>query len=118
MKSGWFLPSQAADRALAAGDTIQAGSARHRWHRAESDASGSPYPRRRDFMASAILSVIAFLALVVWRFVFAGPHRRPRVRAIALRQRRHSNLSAEVLHISELGGVAGIAAGPLEKSAE
>ena len=69
-------------------------------------------------MASAILSVIAFLVLIVWRFVFAGPHRRPLVRAIALRQQRHSNLSAEVLHISELGGVAVIADGPPENSAD
>jgi len=69
-------------------------------------------------MSPAILSVIAFFALVVWRFVFAGPHRRPLVRAIALRQQRHSNLSAEVLHISELGGVAVIADDPPENSAD
>jgi hypothetical protein len=68
-------------------------------------------------MAPAILSVIAFLALVVWRFVFAGPHRRPLVRAIAERQQRHSNLLAEGLHISELGGVAVIPDGTLENSA-
>jgi len=69
-------------------------------------------------MAPAILSVIAFLALVVWRFVFAGPHRRPRVRAIARWQRRHSNLLAADLHISELGSVAIIAVCPLENSAD
>jgi hypothetical protein len=69
-------------------------------------------------MAPAILSVIACLVLVVWRFVFAGPRRRPLVRAIAPRQQRHSNLLAEVLHISELGGVAVIADGPLENSAD
>jgi len=69
-------------------------------------------------MSPAILSVIAFLALIVWRFVFAGPQRRPLVRAIAPRQQRHSNLLAEGLHISELGGVAVIADGPLEKSAD
>ena len=68
-------------------------------------------------MAPAILSVIAFLALVVWRFVFAGPHRRPLVRAIAPRQRQHSRLLAQVLHISELGGAAVIADVPLENSA-
>ena len=67
-------------------------------------------------MSPAILSVIAFFALVVWRFVFVRQHRRPLVRAITLRQQRHSNLSAEVLHISELGGVAVIAEGPLENS--
>jgi len=69
-------------------------------------------------MAPAILSVIAFFALVVWRFVFVGPHRRPLLRAIALKRRRHSNLLAEGLRISEPGGVAVIAEGPLENSAD
>jgi len=69
-------------------------------------------------MAPAILCVIAFLALVVWRFVFVCPHRRPLVRAIAPRQQRHSNLLAEGLHILELGGAAVIAEGPLENSAD
>ena len=67
-------------------------------------------------MAPAILSVIAFLALVVWRFVFAGSHRKPLVRAIA--RQRHSTLLEEGLHISELGGVAVVADGPLESSAD
>jgi hypothetical protein len=69
-------------------------------------------------MAPTILSVIAFLALVVWRFVFAGPHRRHLVRAIAPRQQRHGNLLAEGLHILELGGAAVIANRPLENSAD
>ena len=69
-------------------------------------------------MAPAILSVIAFLALVVWRFVFAGPHRRPLVRAIAPQQQRHSNLLEQGLHISELGDVAVIADGSLANSAD
>ena len=69
-------------------------------------------------MSPAILSVITFFALVVWRFVFTGRRRRPLVRAIALRQQRHSNLSAEVLHISALGGVAVIADDPPENSAD
>ena len=69
-------------------------------------------------MASAILSVIAFLVLIVWRFVFAGRHRRPLVRAIARWQRRHSNLLAADLHISELGSVAIIAVCPLENSSD
>jgi hypothetical protein len=67
-------------------------------------------------MAPAILSVIAFLALVVWRFVFAGSHCKPLVRAIA--RQRHSTLLEEGLHISELGGVAVVADGPLESSAD
>jgi hypothetical protein len=67
-------------------------------------------------MAPAILSVIAFLALLVWRFVFAGSHRKPLVRAIA--RQRHSTLLEEGLHISELGGVAVVADGPLESRAD
>jgi hypothetical protein len=69
-------------------------------------------------MTPAILSVIAFLALVVWRCVFAGPHRRPLLRAIALKRQRHSNLLTEVLHISGLGGAAVIADSPFEDSAD
>jgi len=69
-------------------------------------------------MAPAILSVIACLVLVVWRFVFTGPHRRPLDRAIAPRQQRHSNLLAEGLRIAELGGAAVIADGPLQNSAD
>ena len=69
-------------------------------------------------MAPAILSVIAILALIVWRFVFAGSHRKPLVRAIARQRQRHSNLLEEGLHISELGGVAVIADGPLENSSD
>jgi len=65
-------------------------------------------------MAPAILSVIALLALVVWRFLFAGPHRRPLVRAIA----PPNNTLAEGLHISELGGVAVITDAPHENSAD
>ena len=69
-------------------------------------------------MAPAILSVIACLVLVVWRFVFTGPHRRPLVRAIAPQQQRHSNLLAEGLRAAELGGAAVIADGPLQNSAD
>jgi hypothetical protein len=69
-------------------------------------------------MAPAILSVIAFLALVVWRFVFAGPRRWPLLRAIALRQQRHSNLLAEGLGIPGLEGAAVIADGPRENRAD
>ncbi len=69
-------------------------------------------------MAPVILSVIACLVLVVWRFVFTGPHRRPLVRAIAPRQQRYSHLLAEGLRVAELGGAAVIAAGPLQNSAD
>jgi hypothetical protein len=69
-------------------------------------------------MAPAILSVIAFLALVAWRFVFAAAHRRPLAGVIAPGHQRHSNLLAEGPHISELGGAAVIADGRLENSAD
>ncbi len=69
-------------------------------------------------MAPAILCVIACLVLVVWRFVFAGPHRRPLLSAIAPRQQRHSNLLAEGLRVAELGATAVIAAGPLQNGAD
>ena len=62
--------------------------------------------------------MIAILALVVWRFVFAGSHRKPLVRAIARQQQRHSNVLEEGLHLSELGGVAIIVDGPLANSAD
>jgi len=69
-------------------------------------------------MAPAILSVIACLVLVVWRFVFTGPHRRPLVRANAPRPQRHSHLLAEGLRVAELGGAAVIADGPLQNKAD
>ena len=60
-------------------------------------------------MALANLSMIAFLALIVWRFVFAGLLRRPLARLIAPQQQRHNNLSEEGLHISDPEGGAAIA---------
>jgi hypothetical protein len=69
-------------------------------------------------MVPAILSMTAFLGLVVWRFVFAGAHRRPLARAIAPRQQRHSNFLAEGVHILELGGAPVIADGRLENGAD
>jgi hypothetical protein len=65
-------------------------------------------------MAPAILFVIAFLALIVWRFVLAGPHRRPLVRAIARQQ--HNTVLVEGLHISDPGRVAAIAGNRFENS--
>jgi hypothetical protein len=69
-------------------------------------------------MATAILSMIAFLALIVWRFVFAGLHRRSLARAMAPQQQRHNNLLEEGLHISELGGVVVIAGNRFENSSD
>ena len=65
-------------------------------------------------MAPANLSTIVFLALIVWRCVFAGLYRRPLARAIALRQQRHNSLLEEGLHISDPGGLAVIAGNRFE----
>jgi hypothetical protein len=59
-------------------------------------------------MAPANLSVIAFLALIVWRFVFAGLNRWPLVRAIAPEQQGHNSLLQEGLHFLDLAGLAAI----------
>ena len=69
-------------------------------------------------MAPAILSVIAFLALMVWRFVFAGQHGCPLVRAIAPRQHRRNRVLEEGLHISDPGGAAVIAGNRFEDSSD
>ena len=69
-------------------------------------------------MAPAIPSVIAFLALVVWRFVFADPHHWPLVRAIAPRQHRRDSILEEVFHMLDPGGVAVIAGNRFENSSD
>ena len=56
-------------------------------------------------MAPTNLFLIAFLALIVWRFVFAGLRCSPWVRAIAARQQRRNYLFGG-FHISGLDGVA------------
>jgi hypothetical protein len=69
-------------------------------------------------MAPAIPSVIAFLALVGWRFVFADPHHWPLVRAIAPRQHRRNGILEEGLRISDPGDVAVIAGDRFENSSD
>jgi len=69
-------------------------------------------------MSPQNLSMIAFLALIVWRFVFAGLRCRPWVRAIAPQQQRHHNVLEEALHISDPGGVAVIAGNRFENSSD
>jgi hypothetical protein len=69
-------------------------------------------------MASAILSVIAFLSLVAWRFALAAALRRRLARVIAPRHQRHGNLFADGLNILELGGAAVIPDCRLENSAD
>jgi hypothetical protein len=62
--------------------------------------------------------MIAFLALIVWRFVFAGLQRRLLVRAIAPQQQRRNNLLEEDLYVSDPGGVAAIAGNRFENSSD
>ncbi len=57
-------------------------------------------------MAPAILSMIAFLALMVWRFVFTGLRHRPLAREIAAPQQQHTNVLEPGLHILDLARVA------------
>jgi hypothetical protein len=67
-------------------------------------------------MTSTTLALIAFFALVAWRFVFAGLHRRPLFRAIAPQQQRHNNVLEEGLDIADPGGVAVIEGNRFENS--
>ena len=60
--------------------------------------------------------MIEFLALIAWRFVFAGLQRRPLVRAIAPRRQRHNNLLGEGL--SDPAGMAVIAGNRIENSSD
>jgi hypothetical protein len=62
--------------------------------------------------------MIAFLALIVWRFVLVGLHRRPLVRAIAPQQQQHNNLLDEGLHILDPGGVEVIAGNRIDNSSD
>jgi hypothetical protein len=57
-------------------------------------------------MTSAVLSVIAFLALFAWRFVFAGLRHRLLAREIAPPQQQQTNILEQSLHILQLAGVA------------
>jgi hypothetical protein len=56
-------------------------------------------------MALAILSVIAFLALIVWRFVFNGQQRRPVVREIGVPRQQDNSFLEQGLRILDLVGV-------------
>src|SRR6266446_441888 len=69
-------------------------------------------------MSPANLSVIALLALIEWRFVFAGLRCRPWVRAISPQQQRHNNLLEEDLRISDPRGVAVIAGNRFENNSD
>jgi hypothetical protein len=68
-------------------------------------------------MAPANLSMIAFLALIVWRFVFTGIRRRPWAREIASPQQQHNALE-QGLHILEQARVGVIANSRFENSSD
>ncbi len=57
-------------------------------------------------MVSTTLSLIAFFALVAWRFVFTGLRRRPLAREMATPQQQHTNILEHGLHILDVAGVA------------
>src|SRR5258708_3825306 len=57
-------------------------------------------------MVATTLSLIAFFALIAWRFVFTGLRRRPLAREIAAPQQQHTNVLEQGLHILDLARVA------------
>jgi hypothetical protein len=57
-------------------------------------------------MAPAILSMVGFMALMAWRFVFAGLRHRALAREIAAPQQQHTNVLEQGLHILDLTRVA------------
>ncbi len=69
-------------------------------------------------MTPANLSTIAFLALIVWRFVFAGLPRRSLIGPIAPPQQRNNSLLEEGLHFSDPGHTALIAGNRFENSSD
>jgi hypothetical protein len=62
--------------------------------------------------------MIAFLALIVWKFVFAGLQRRLFVRAIAPRQPQNNNFLRQGLDILERSSAAVIAGNRFENSSD
>ncbi len=68
-------------------------------------------------MAPATLSLLAFLALTVWRFVFAGLWHRRLVREIEAPQQRRNGFLELRLHIFDRADV-GVLAGNLENGSD
>jgi hypothetical protein len=69
-------------------------------------------------MATLTLSVIAFLALIVWRFVFSDLQRRPVVREIDAPQQQDNNFLEQGFRILEPAGTAVIAGDRFENSSD
>jgi hypothetical protein len=59
-------------------------------------------------MVSTTLPLIAFFALIAWRFVFTGLRRSPLARGIAAPQQQHTNILDQGLNALDLAGVATI----------
>jgi len=56
-------------------------------------------------MLSTTLSLIAFFALIAWRFVFTGLRRRPLAREISALQQQHNKVIEQGPRIFDLAGV-------------
>lgn len=67
-------------------------------------------------MTLANLSTIALLVLIVWRVLFAGLHRRPRVRALAAAQKQLNSALGPDREILERAGTEVIADNRFENS--
>jgi hypothetical protein len=70
------------------------------------------------YMTPANLCAIALLILIVWRFVFAGLHRRARVRAMAAPQRQGNRVFERCTYILERACAAVIADKRFENSSD
>ena len=62
--------------------------------------------------------MIAFLALIAWRFVFTALRPRPLAREIAAPQQQHTNILEQGLHVLDLAGVAAIPDNRFENGSE
>jgi hypothetical protein len=65
-------------------------------------------------MAPAILSVITFLALFLWRFVFSGQQLRPVVRKAGVPRQQDHRCIEHGLHIFERAGVVMVSGSPFD----
>ncbi len=63
-------------------------------------------------MAPQTRCLIAFLVLMVWRFVFTGLRRRPLAREIARPQQRHNNVLEQGVHTDQTSVAVIAANGP------
>ena len=69
-------------------------------------------------MTLAILSVVALVALIVWRFVFTDLRRRPVVREVDAPQQQDNNFLEQGFHLLGPAGSAVIAGDRVENSSD